>query len=171
MVGMQLKKMKLLILIALLFLTNLDINSAQERTIFPKSKNHLFLELFGNGILYSVNYERLLSDNFSSRIGYSYMPDLIYSTIPITASYIIGRGSSKAEAGMGITITTSVFDGVFGTRKEKQTYLLLTGVFGIKYYKPRGGYTVKITFTPFYSPHLKPSKFQLYGGISIGYGF
>ena len=168
---MQFKKNKSLIFFAFLFLANLTVNSAQERRIIPKSKNHLFLELFGNGILYSVNYERLLSDNFSSRIGYSYMPDLIYSTIPITASYIMGSGSSKAEAGMGITITTSIFEGVFGKRKEKQTYLLLTGVFGIKYYRPRGGYTVKITFTPFYSPHLKPSKFQLYGGISIGYGF
>lgn len=168
---MQFKKNKSLIFFAFLFLANLTVTSAQERRIIPKSKNHLFLELFGNGILYSVNYERLLSDNFASRIGYSYMPDLIYSTIPITASYIMGSGSSKAEAGMGITITTSIFEGVFGKRKEKQTYLLLTGVFGIKYYRPRGGYTVKITFTPFYSPHLKPSRFQLYGGISIGYGF
>lgn len=168
---MQFKKNKLLIIFVLLFLANLAATSAQERRLLPKSKNHIFFELHGNGILYSVNYERLLSDNFSSRIGYSYMPDLIYSTIPITASYIMGRGSTKAEAGMGITITTSIFDGVFGKRKEKQTYLLLTGVFGIKYYRPRGGYTIRITFTPFYSPHLKPSKFQLYGGISIGYGF
>jgi hypothetical protein len=81
--------------------------------------NSIYLEGLGAGLAYSVNYERMVSDDVGVRLGFSYMSfggsataggqtssaSATFVTIPITASYTgIRAGSSALELGGGTTI-------------------------------------------------------------------
>jgi hypothetical protein len=138
-------------------------------------RNHIYAELLGNAVNYSLNYERRLSENLSARIGFGFWPgtsseDNPYIGIPITASYLIGKSLIKFEIGLGTTFLKSDYAGV-GSRSDYQSYLLITGILGFRLVKSGGGVTLRFIFTPFYSPQLQPSSFQLWGGISIGHSF
>jgi hypothetical protein len=138
-------------------------------------RNHIYAELGGNAVVYSLNYERLLSDNISARIGLGLLPNIsslgdTYIGIPLTASYIIGKSLVKFEIGLGTTFLKSDYAGV-GSRSEYRSYLLITGILGFRLVKSGGGLTVRFIFTPFYSSQLEPSSFQFFGGISIGHSF
>jgi hypothetical protein len=79
------------------------------------AKNAVFLEGLGPGLLYSVNYERLVVDGLAVRIGFSYLSmsasatsggttataSASFFTIPLTATYVGLRG---LEVGGGMTI-------------------------------------------------------------------
>lgn len=138
-------------------------------------RNHIYAELGGNAVLYSLNYERLLSDNISARIGLGLLPNITssgdsYIGIPLTASYLIGKSLVKIEIGLGITYLKSDYAAV-GSRSDYRSYLLMTGIFGLRLVKSGGGLTGRFIFTPFYSSQLEPSSFQFFGGISIGHAF
>src|SRR5205085_9064293 len=79
------------------------------------AENVFYAEGMGNAFLYSLNYERMLSDEMSIRIGYgSVSPgnnDALsfgYTAIPATFNYFVTfnengiMGSSKLELGAGI---------------------------------------------------------------------
>ncbi|SRR5579883_1150008 len=82
--------------------------------------NSIFAEGLGAGLLYSINYERMVIDDLGVRVGFSYTsfgasataPDgttssasASFITIPITASYIGVRSRKHAlELGGGATI-------------------------------------------------------------------
>ena len=138
-------------------------------------RNQIYAELLGNASLYSVNYERRLSDNLSARIGLGFIPktssnENIFLGIPLTASYILGKSLIKFEMGLGATYLKSEYAGV-GSRTDYRSYLLMTGILGFRLVKSGGGVTVRFVFTPFYSPQLQPTTFQFSGGISIGHSF
>src|SRR5215211_4180422 len=83
----------------------------------PVSRNALFLELLGNGGVYSFNYERMLTESLGLRVGYAtwsslgfWSPSVRYSTVPVTASYLLGRGERKLELGGGITLGRGMLD-------------------------------------------------------------
>ncbi len=76
--------------------------------------NTIFLELGGNGLIYSVNYERIMPSDVSLRAGFSYMSvsgasgtasaNVSALGIPLTFSYLgLGGGSAKFELGAGAT--------------------------------------------------------------------
>lgn len=79
------------------------------------AKNGLYLEGLGPGLLYSVNYERLVTDGLALRIGFSYWSvsasatsgtttataSASFFTFPVTASYVGLRG---LEVGGGMTL-------------------------------------------------------------------
>lgn len=95
--------MKTYILIA--FLLFQGLLQAQSEDVLVYSKNQVFVELFGNGYLYSLNYERsVLRKNkldASARVGFSYYYPLHNSTyIPLSAQMYYGK-KSKLEIGIG----------------------------------------------------------------------
>jgi hypothetical protein len=79
------------------------------------AKNAVFLEGLGPGLLYSVNYERLVIPELAVRLGFSYLSmsasatsggttataSASFFTIPITATYVGLRG---LEVGGGMTL-------------------------------------------------------------------
>lgn len=75
------------------------------------SHNAIYLEAFGARILYSVNYERFVSNDFTFRIGFSMVPansnsgkdqsTLIF--VSLIANFLLGEANSKMEIGAGIT--------------------------------------------------------------------
>ena len=110
--------------------------------------NAIYFEAGGPGILYSINYERMITDDFSIRLGYSSWGFTLLSSsgsftgIPIMINDLMGDGNSKFELGVGIEFinasTTSSFLGL--TPSTTNTVSTSAGIATLGYrYQPRGG--------------------------------
>ena len=168
------KRLHLKILIPILLAFNCYEGYAQDQRIYPSKKNHFYFELGGIAGIYSFNYERLVTDNFSIRGGIGITPGFFFIKetilgIPLTASYLAGNGPHKFEAGLGTTFFALQDPAVFNLPEGDKSAFVLTGILGYRYFKPRGGFTFRICFTPFYNPD--EGKFLPWGGISFGYEF
>lgn len=137
---------------------------AQE-TSTSKRLNMIFAEAGGSGILFSLNYERLLGNNFGVRIGAG-SAGLMGLTIPALLNYYIGK-EKKLELGLGI-IYTDYFSNICGTYISNGKYLI-TGTIAHKFQSEKSGIVFRLAFTPVYNPFK--GKFLPYGGISAGYAF
>ncbi len=124
----------------------------------------IYLELFGNGGLYSVNIEKSILEPINARIGYSYF---LYGTlIPIMLNYFDFKDGIKPEVGIGIVIgdVKTIFTRKF-LDKEKWS-VGFTGTLGLRIHNDDGGF-IKIAYTPF----LFPNKTNHFFGFSIGERF
>jgi hypothetical protein len=134
------------------------------------ANNALFVELGGNGIAYSVNYERHVSESFVLRVGTGLWgsvgesPRYWVLTVPATASFLVGSPTHKFELGGGITGVASsngtpdrvTTPGVFGS-----------AIVGYRYNPPKAGFFFKIAMTPLFGDFgFIPSL-----GASFGAGF
>jgi hypothetical protein len=161
----------------------------------PTARNSLYGEFAGNGLIYSVNYDHLLSDVIGARIGVSYTaPELVsLTTFPVQAYYLIGlgSGSSKLEFGLGVTVFLqreyqSFSFAAAPDDQLKDNNVLGTATVGYRYQRADGGFIFRVGFTPFFGKfsHEKdfgpfgPAaeyedvfRFVPWGGISFGYGF
>ena len=78
------------------------------------SKNHIYFELLGNGGLYSINYERYLSENLTIRVGATdwelHLNGGMLSinehvtVFPMLVNWIHGETEHKTELGAGIDL-------------------------------------------------------------------
>lgn len=149
------------------------------------AKNVIFAEALGSGLLYSVNYERLieawLGGHVGLRAGASYFTygvssygrsgNLVLVSFPIVASYYYGWRSHYAQLGLGATILyTGVATDSEGTKFENERSgagIAAAGVIGYRFMPRDGGITFGVGFTPL----LRTSKFLPWGGASVGYTF
>lgn len=143
--------------------------------------NTIFLELGGNGLLYSINYEKSLPSKVALRAGFGYMSVSATSggaganasvvTIPLTFSYLAGSGSAKFEVGAGATMTR--FSGSastgFGDEISAGAFVPVgTFIAGLRLAPAGGGFNFKLNFTPFWHPDV---GFFPWGGLAFGIGF
>lgn len=144
--------------------------------------NTVFLELGGNALFYSLNYERVLPSDVALRAGFGYMSVSATSgtaggnasvlTIPLTFSYLgVGGGSAKLELGAGATFTrfsASASSG-FGDEIEAGAFVPVgTFIAGLRLAPPGGGFNFKLGFTPFWHPDV---GFFPWGSLAFGFGF
>jgi hypothetical protein len=146
-----------------------------------EANNALYLELGGNGAVYSLNYERFVGRDVALRAGFGYVSlkgakidggtvtrDIGLLTIPVTASWLgIGSGNHRLELGAGavfadITGETSS-DGAeaFGS----DSGVVGTAIAGYRYVRPGGGFTFRAAFTPLFGE----GGFQPWAGVAFGY--
>ncbi len=160
----------------------------------PPAPNSLYAEAMGNGMVYSINYDRLFSSAIGARVGVSYTaPEMVsLTTFPVMVYYLIGlgSGSSKLELGLGLTVmlqpqyqATSFV--AAPDDKIKGNSVLGTATVGYRYQRADGGFIFRVGFTPFFGTFSHEKEFVPYvpiqyedhfhfvpwGGISIGYGF
>ena len=127
------------------------------------AQNNVSLELIGNGLFYSVNYERtIITQNFSLRIGASYIPqsgnnDFGTILLPILMNAFIGESAHRLEVGLGGTIFLVA-----------RRWLSFTGRIGYRYQPLEGGFNFGIAFTPILGGEI---YVPVWGGISLGWGF
>ena len=158
---------------------------AQSEFCTDLKKNTVFFEVGGNGVLYSLNYDRLfdISRKFkaSTRIGLHFSENLNdngnrYIGFPLEVSglYSIFNNKHFLELGTGLTLMN---DNDFSLN-HKTTLFILAFRAGYRYQKPQGGMFFKIGFTPLYDfyiinpkDHIIYSTWFLFGGIGIGYTF
>lgn len=170
--------------VILLLISGFDLQAQDEY-----AKNGVYLELGGNGGLYSANYERFLSSDFSVRVGFaSYSSETWWddlwsdeettiTTFPILGNYFYGNGSNRLELGAGVLLgTKKVKDSWVEERNGDSAIFNLTAVVGYRYQKPTGGLIFRAGLTPFYSlsggeDAFPDEGFALSGGISVGYAF
>ena len=133
-------------------------------------KNSVYIELLGNGVIYSLGYERIFwSDNiyrFSTMSGFSYYIWELYFSQQI--NLLIGK-KNNFELGFGCTlpIVEPIQDG------SNMSYLFFYRI-GYRYQKEDGGMFFRIGFTPFSGRDLHPPKnwpVWPWGGITVGWMF
>jgi hypothetical protein len=173
-------------LIACAMVAALVLAPSVARAQYPKSErtavNTVYLELGGNGLWYSLNYERILPQNIALRVGTSYMSMSASSGtanasissfgVPLTASYLgLGGANHKFELGGGILFEK--FSGQassgFGEKAEGGgLFPMATFIAGYRYAPARGGFNFKLALTPVWHPDLGTF---MWGGMAFGVGF
>lgn len=137
--------------------------------------NSIYFEALGNGGLYSVNYDRLFTDNFGARVGFMYISEIDFFfvseedllLIPATINYLLGN-KHKFELGVGLVLASVSSTGVFGFESgESSSNVVGTATIGYRYQKPKGGFLFRAGFTPLFNSN----GFQPYAGVSIGVSF
>lgn len=150
----------------------------------PLSRTNAFLEILGNGGAYSLNIERSFVDRLTFRLGFgAWSSDnwgagkKNFITIPLTSSFLVGKGKSKLEVGGGFLVGNINYRSSFiHTYNFRQTIFNLTGIIGYRFQPAYGGFLARIGLTPFYSFDRRPEAypdpgFFLSGGLSLGYSF
>lgn len=175
---MIIKKPHLVFLFLILLAFHCHELYAQDQMMRPSKKNQFYLELGGNAIIYSFNYERMITDNFSLRGGIGISPTLglvegTFIFIPITGSFLLGSNTSKLEIGLGVTYFSGKETEFFSYEVDSETKskLFITGILGYRYVSS-GGFIFRVAFTPLYNPDkTEDSKFLPWGALSFGYAF
>ncbi len=146
------------------------------------TQNCVYLELLGQGILYSVNFDHRFTPSVSVRIGFTSwsFPTFFvlgggridFLGVPLMVNYLSGEGRSHLELGCGIVLCRASMSETWlwgepvgvGTEAAK---VLGTATIGYRYQPRTKGLMVKVAFTPLFS-----SKRVLpMGGISLGFAF
>lgn len=153
-----------------------------EKPAEPRAANAIFAELLGNGLLYSLNYERFVAEqSVGLRAGASFFTrsvsrygssgNLTIVSFPLIVSYYSGWQSHKVQLGIGATILhTKVATDSQGIAYEGEragTTVAPTVVFGYRYVPADRGFSFGVGFTPL----LRASKLLPWGGASAGYVF
>jgi len=144
--------------------------------------NVVFAEALGVGLLYSVNYERIIDEwNVGLRGGVSYFTYAVSSygasgnltlvTLPLVASYYFGWRSHHLQLGLGATLLyTEVATDSQGTKFDGERSglgIAATGVVGYRFIPRDGGLSFGVAFTPL----VRTSRFLPWGGANVGYAF
>jgi hypothetical protein len=159
------------------------------------ANDSVFLEGLGNGVYYSLNYERIFWDGKASlRAGFGYTrlqarkeivlfqlygnppPPYTFTEIavPVVASSYLGTASHKLQLGAGATVfyrtgmvgATSV-DAAFNSQTSQGLDIAGTLVVAYRYIPYRGGPTFGAGFTPLFSR----SGFLPWLSLSVGADF
>lgn len=133
------------------------------------ARNVVFAELLGNAGLYSINYERFITDDVSVRVGFEYFSfslNLLGNTsstsvvvAPVMLNYLgIGSRDHKLELGIGPEVFRTITSGL---------EVGATATVGYRYVPHDGGVTCNIGFTPIITRH----GFLPWGGLGLGGAF
>lgn len=159
------------------------INKDSAGCFFPK--NSIYFEFLGCGIIYSLNYERVLfqknKNAMSLRIGASYWPQLFFEstwrTVPMLINY--QRGINKVvsfEIGFGgsyIHYNYAPYNGIGG---KKIDFFYFTYSAGFRFLINKH-FLIKLDFTPSgptintHADKVVGLPYAFSGGLSLGYSF
>jgi len=165
--------MKVKLFLSILAFTAVFSNTAITQTDEARAKNSIYFELFGQGFIYSFNYERFVSQNLGLRVGFSYY--LRYSwldigtprvNLPLMLSYLVGNGKDERfELGVGFIPSAYLSRTRFYT---KQFDVFGTATLGYRYQPTKGGLIFRAGLTPIFK---FKNFFGISFGLSVGYSF
>lgn len=133
----------------------------------------VYVELLGNGLLYSVNYDHRVTPHLSARVGFMGLgaaDETVRGGVvaaPVMLNYLFGEGSSHFEVGVGLMFSAGAIDQVEPAKQESFRGAVGTGTLGYRYQRPQGGMIFRAGLTPFFNA----SGFAPSVGVSVGYGF
>lgn len=138
-----------------------------------QSRNVAYLELGGNGIIPTINYERQLSERLFGRIGFSFVAssesdgdeDLTF-VVPVAVNYLTHpAGNHHLEAGAGLTWIVGDAQDLWDQDDDEISNLAGTTNFGYRYQKPGRGFVFRAGLTPIiFDGGIAP-----WAGLSAGY--
>jgi len=153
---------------------------AQDSAISQAHRGHapnaIFVEILGNGGLYSLNYDRSLSNAISVRGGYTKwssvdlgdQPTKHYMFYLLMLNGLLGQTPHRFEIGGGAR---------FGRVEEENTpgaksALKVTSTFGYRYQQPSQGWLFRCGFVPEYAVRGYSSRSLSFNvGVSAGHSF
>lgn len=168
--------------IVLLGVGLLSAPKVRAQEVLQKSKNtdfarnSIFVELLGNGGIYTLNYDHKFFNHVSARIGAEYVSLTGSDTniedrvsiflLPVMINYLVGNGNSRLELGAGAilggvnaNVDNETVNGIGGGS--------FTGTVGYRLQPRDGGFLFRIGFTPIVSS----LGFYSWAGLSLGATF
>ena len=162
------------LLIVIILCNNSPAQNNAESNLL--NKNSTYLEIGGNGLWYSFNYDRILRRKdrtaLSARVGFAYFgnfSDTSTITAPLTISFLYGKNKNFLELGGGPTTLYSF--------SEKITGIAAIGIIGFRHQPIKSkGLMYRIAFNPFIVEYSSDtgdwnSVIIPWGGISFGFVF
>jgi hypothetical protein len=126
-----------------------------------KTKNTFFMEVGGNTMLYSLNYDRIIFQKknmfISTRVGLSCIPlNANFSYLfPFETDFCIGKKNNHFEVGAGILYfhnhsyyLSRGIQNDFVPIYLNMDAVILTGRIGYRYQRPTGGFFFRASFVP-----------------------
>jgi hypothetical protein len=151
----------------ILVLVGSSISPTSASAQVPSAPNRLFLELWGNGLIYSFNYERETSGPLTLRVGAGGLP---FESVEYALGFgmlgvrkVFGVHSLRASAGVGVLGNIDVWV----TEATGETHFFGTGAIGYQYQPKPGGFFVRASFTP----GVTENEVFPWGGIGFGWAF
>lgn len=137
-------------------------------------RNTVMIELLGNGILYSINYEYQLRNQIVVRLGTGL--DSKDWIIPLTVGKYFGQGKDHFEFLLGCTLLHYHF------YSSRGNVFFATAFIGYRLQKPNSPISFRAGFTPLFRVHeehkIEPGittipgrRFFPLAGVSLGYRF
>jgi hypothetical protein len=162
------------VLAASLALSAAGSAAAQDAAGPRVANNTFFVELGGNAVAYSVNYERFFTPKLAVRVGGMYLQAdddagtrVGIGLFPIMGTYLLGEGNSHFETGAGLGIATAGVSSTDIGDDWGDSGVYATATLGYRYQKPEGGVIFRAGFTPIFADgNLVP-----WVGVSVGYAF
>ena len=169
--------MKKHLIVSFLSLITITAFSQQVDDISFQDRNSFQFELGGHGLVYSVNYERILLNGqkfkTASQIGIAYYPPSTGMRdiwLPVVLNELYSFGSHHIEGGIGYVIIREATRDTENNPDEWFWSGVYTGRIGYRYQKPDGHLVIRAGFTPFMEMGTA-HEFHPSGGVSVGYSF
>lgn len=147
--------------------------SKSTTSIEDKRAQNIFVELGGQGLLFTVNYDSRFSnrrDGLGGRAGIGYIAEGgdYATTVPLSLNYLLGKGKHFFEMGLGATIlTTGGTDRSF-LFDENNSSVIGTMSFSYRLQPVDRGFSFRAGLTPVFNKNF---FIPYYAGISLGYSF
>lgn len=141
-----------------------------------QARNAAYVEIGGNGIVPTVNYERRFTERVAGRIGFAFIASMESDgdrdttfAVPLVVNYISHpQRNHHFETGAGLLfVVGDAQEFAPGDDDEEISNLALTGLIGYRYQKPARGFVFRAGITPFFYD----GDFAPWAGISFGYGW
>lgn len=169
--------MKFPILILLFLLLSSKGISASDSLTFNE-KNSLQIELGGNGLFYSLIYERIILNGkrfkTTAQMGVAYYPPqtgVIDLCLPFLVNELFSFNKHHIELGLGYVFTYSATRDLENNPSNWEWEGFYTGRLGYRFQKPSGRIILRAAFTPFIEGKQYSYQFHPSGGVAIGYTF
>ncbi|WP_194774333.1 hypothetical protein [Pararhodonellum marinum] len=157
--------------LAVLFIQTTLFAQAPERT----RSQGVFVELLGNGLLYSFNYDTRFNQSYTGlggRVGLSYLAvdGTNLTTVPVVLNYLLGKDKHLFEVGIGTTFVAAADRTNVGPISEANRGSTFIGTMSLGYrLEPRdGGFMFRAGITPIFD---SSNFFPFWPQVSFGYAF
>ncbi len=169
-----------IILVPMVTVKAQQVDLTQSEVKSPK--NAVYLELYGSGILYTLNYERAISNNLHLRIGGGYLgipapgSGLKIYSVPLIVNKMFGKKNAKLELGAGLFFSNADFrisrdpETKHPEYRKSTNHIGLISTVGFRYeFKDKGLF--RIGLNPRYEFKGWAPGFAVVPGVSIGAKF
>lgn len=169
------KKIFVILIIATITLSTFG-QKATIPTLSFKTNNSIQFELFGHGLFYSFNYERILVNGqkfkTTGQAGIAYYPPktgIIDIWIPVGINELYSFNSHHLEFGLGYVFINEATRTDDYKEISREWNGFLSGRIGYRYQKPDGRFIFRVGFTPLFEYEF--IEFHPLGGLTVGYSF
>ena len=138
------------------------------------AKNAVYLELGGNGLIYTINYDRMIGNKFNVRAGIETYGAFSQNgegsgviVLPVMVNYLAGQGNNRLELGLGKLFSQINLDFGDDSRFSRFSDNTYTATIGFRHQPRNGGLLFRVGLTPIIGRELT----FMWAGASIGASF